>query len=301
MRYKKKPIFFFFFFFFFFEFESKKMVHPNVEEAISQMRRGVTELKPYVFLVGKKLGVDDARAIAAELPVNVSLTTLNLNGNSICDAGATSLAEALRVNTTLAVLNLRKTSIGAAGGASLAAALRVNSALTELNLWNNSIGDAGAASLAEALKVNTALMELNLAGNSISNAGATSLAGALGVNSALTSLDLGRNPIGNAGAASFALAIGANVTLRRLNLRSVSLTVECSAALVAAVESSQLAVPISPAQRLAFFTGHLRRPSQQSPLTKLPLDMVRRILTRYKVAQGRRVWVDGEMFVVGPG
>jgi hypothetical protein len=58
-------------------------------------------------------------------------------------------------------------------------------------------------------------------------------------------------------------------------------------------------VPITAAQRLAFFSGHLRRTHQQSPLTKLPLDMVRRILTRYKVAQGRRMWAAGTMSVVG--
>jgi hypothetical protein len=37
-------------------------------------------------------------------------------------------------------------------------------------------------------------------------------------------------------------------------------------------------------------TGHLGRPTQESPLTKLPLKVVRRILTRYKVMQGRREW-----------
>jgi hypothetical protein len=56
-------------------------------------------------------------------------------------------------------------------------------------------------------------------------------------------------------------------------------------------------VPITAAQRLAFFTGHLRRTHQRSPLTKLPLDMVRRILTQYKVAQGRRMWFDKIMKV----
>jgi hypothetical protein len=51
------------------------------------------------------------------------------------------------------------------------------------------------------------------------------------------------------------------------------------------------------AQRLAFFTGHQRRSHKPPPLTKLPLDIVRRILTRYKVAQGRRKWLFGNFFL----
>jgi hypothetical protein len=68
------------------------------------------------------------------------------------------------------------------------------------------------------------------------------------------------------------------------------------AAIEGAIASNPLAlVPITPTQRLAFFTGHLRRPTQKSPVQRLPFDMVRRILTRYRVAQGKRGWNSGEM------
>jgi Leucine-rich repeat (LRR) protein len=243
----------------------KKMVQVIVEEAIAQMRRGVADLKPYGMLWGKRLGDGDARALAAEL---ATLTELNLGNNSIGAAGAASLADALVVNSTVAQLDLTANSIGDAGAASLAEVLRVNTTLTELYLSQNSIGAEGAASLAEALGVNTTLMGLNLGVNSIGDAGAASLADAIRANTALRGLNLGDNRISDAGASS----------------------------LEAAVTSNPFAlVPITPAQRLAFFTGHLRRPAQKSPLARLPLDVVRRILTRYTVAQGRREWMGGGM------
>jgi hypothetical protein len=48
---------------------------------------------------------------------------------------------------------------------------------------------------------------------------------------------------------------------------------------------------------MAFFAGHLST-QQQTPLAKLPLNIVRRILTQYKVAQGRRTWFGMVLLVV---
>jgi Ran GTPase-activating protein (RanGAP) involved in mRNA processing and transport len=105
------------------------MVHDDVDEAIAQMRRGVARLEPEDLLSWKQLDDDDLRAIAVELRVNTTLTSLDLFTNSIGPAGAASLAEALGVNTALKGLNLGENSIGAAGAASLADALKVNSTL----------------------------------------------------------------------------------------------------------------------------------------------------------------------------
>jgi hypothetical protein len=107
------------------------------------------------------------------------------------------------------------------------------------------------------------------------------------------------NSIGAAGATSFAEALTVNTALARINLGDNSIGAAGAAALEAAVTSNPLAlVPITAAQRPVFFTGHLRRAHNPSRLTKLPLDMVRRIITRYKVAQGRRKWASGKMSVV---
>jgi hypothetical protein len=186
------------------------MVHTNVEDAIAQMRRGVAELEPEAMLSETVLGEDDERAIASELRVNTTLTTLDLSRNAIGAAGAASLAEALRVNTALTELYLSHNSIGDVGAASLADALRVNSSLTKLILYINSIGDAGAASLAAALRSNTTLTNLYLRTNSIGDAGAASLADALRVNTSLTNLFMVNNAISPANESALSDLASAN-------------------------------------------------------------------------------------------
>jgi hypothetical protein len=178
--------------------------------------------------------------------------------------------------------------------ASLAEALKVNTTLAELVLYHNTICAAGASSLAEALGVNTALTKLNLGSNPIRYPGAASLAEAMRVNTTLTTLDLSHSYLAARVPPRSRGAIGINISLKSL----IVITNPVSAALEAAVASNPLAlVPVTATQRMAFFTGHLRRTHQQSPLTRLPYDMVRRILTRYKVAQGRREWAEGRMTV----
>jgi hypothetical protein len=72
---------------------------------------------------------------------------------------------------------------------------------------------------------------------------------------------------------------------------------------VAAIKTAVVAnpwtlVPVTRAQRWALLTGHLCRPGgQRAPLHKLPLDVIRRIATRYMVAQGRRTWDGGQVHV----
>jgi hypothetical protein len=198
-------------------------------------------------------------------PVNTDLLELNLEINDI--NSATALAGALEVNTALRKLKLATNFIDSAGAAKLAAALRVNTALTDLDLTNNNVGSAGAAALAEALEINTALATIHLAGNSIDHTGSARLAAALRVNSSLTGLHLWHNEFDAAGAEHIVAAIDAN---------------------------PYALVRLTAAQRWAFLQGHVRRPGQQrSPVAKLPLDMIRRILTRYRVAQGTREW-DGK-------
>jgi hypothetical protein len=84
----------------------------------------------------------------ALLPMDSSLTQLNLNGKVIRDKGAADIAAALATNSTLTQLNLSSNAIGDAGAEAIAAALANNSALTRLDLRN--IGPAGAEALAAA-------------------------------------------------------------------------------------------------------------------------------------------------------
>jgi hypothetical protein len=96
-------------------------------------------------------------------------------------------------------------------------------------------------------------------------------------------------------------ALMVNSTLAALDLVGNSFGAAGSAAMEAAVSTNPVTLgPVTPAQRLAFFCGHLRRPSLLSSITKLPLDMVRRILTGYKVARGRRSWNGENMYATLP-
>ena len=152
------------------------------------------------------------------IKVNETVTILNLPGNGICDAGATSIAEAIKVNKTLADLNLSGNGISDAGATSIAEAIKVNKTLTDLNLSDNGVSDAVATSIAEAIKVNKTLTDLDLSGNGISDAGATSIAEAIKVNKTLTHLRLSDNGISDAGVTSIVEAIKVNKTLTNLDL-----------------------------------------------------------------------------------
>ena len=161
----------------------------------------------YIDFFFEFLGEGLTAILSEVIKVNETVTCLNLPGNGICDAGATSIAEAIKVNKTLTDLNLFGNGISDAGVSSIAEAIKVNKTLTDLNLSNNGVSDAGATFIAEAIKVNKTLTHLRLSDNDISDAGVTSIVEAIKVNKTLTSLDLSGNGISDAGATSIAEAI----------------------------------------------------------------------------------------------
>merc|ERR1711935_1238093 len=69
-----------------------------------------------------------------------AVTTWDLHGNRIGDAGAAAIAEALKTNTAVTFLGLKNNNIGDAGAAAIAEALETNTAVTSLSLDGNSIG-----------------------------------------------------------------------------------------------------------------------------------------------------------------
>lgn len=140
-------------------------------------------------LIGHKIGEAGARAIAEGLR---GLTSLGLGLNNIGEGGTRAIAEGLRGLTSL---DLNCNNIGEAGARALAEGLR---GLTSLNLNSNNIGDAGARALAEGL---SGLTSLDLYNNNIGEAGARALAKEL---RGLTSLNLGYNKIGDTGARALA-------------------------------------------------------------------------------------------------
>ena len=143
-------------------------------------------------LSGNYIGEAGAKAIAAKL---TGLTALDLSGNKIGEAGAQAIAAKL---TGLTSLDLSGNKIGEEGAKAIAASL---TGLASLNLSENRIGAAGAEAIAAKL---TSLASLDLALNNIGDAGAKAIAASL---TGLASLDLWGNHIGAEGAKAIAASL----------------------------------------------------------------------------------------------
>ena len=193
----------------------------------------------YIDFFFEFLGEGLTAILSEVIKVNETVTCLNLPGNGICDAGATSIAEAIKVNKTLTDLNLFGYGISDAGVSSIAEAIKINKTLTDLNLSDNGVSDAGATSIAEAIEVNKTLTHLRLSDNGISDAGVTSIVEAIKVNKTLTSLDLSGNGISNAGATSIAEAIEVNKTLTDLDLSENGISDAGATSIVEAIKVNE--------------------------------------------------------------
>ena len=193
----------------------------------------------YIDFFFEFLGEGLTAILSEVIKVNETVTCLNLPGNGICDAGATSIAEAIKVNKTLTDLNLFGNGISDAGVSSIAEAIKVNKTLTDLNLSDNGVSDAGATSIAEAIEVNKTLTHLRLSDNGISDVGVTSIVEAIKVNKTLTSLDLSGNGISDAGATSIAEAIKVNKTLTDLDLSENGISDAGATSIVEAIKVNE--------------------------------------------------------------
>ena len=193
----------------------------------------------YIDFFFEFLGEGLTAILSEVIKVNETVTCLNLPGNGICDAGATSIAEAIKVNKTLTDLNLFGNGISDAGVSSIAEAIKVNKTLTDLNLSDNGVSDAGATSIAEAIEVNKTLTHLRLSDNGISDAGVTSIVEAIKVNKTLTSLDLSGNGISDAGATSIAEVIKVNKTLTDLDLSENGISDAGATSIVEAIKVNE--------------------------------------------------------------
>ena len=193
----------------------------------------------YIDFFFEFLGEGLTAILSEVIKVNETVTCLNLPGNGICDAGATSIAEAIKVNKTLTDLNLFGNGISDAGVSSIAEAIKVNQTLTDLNLSDNGVSDASATSIAEAIEVNKTLTHLRLSDNGISDAGVTSIVEAIKVNKTLTNLDLSGNGISDAGATSIAEAIKVNKTLTDLDLSENGISDAGATSIVEAIKVNE--------------------------------------------------------------
>ena len=162
----------------------------------------------------KGLGLEGAMLLSYLVASSVSLTSLDLSENALCNLwkspfggpangfggpadgwwggryvnnlhgtysaeGITAIANAICVNRSLTCVDLSRNIFGPEGARSIAEAIRVNSSLTSLDLTCNQIGSEGASALGEALKVNSSLLRVDVRGNIIAGDGAAQLSAAV--------------------------------------------------------------------------------------------------------------------------
>ena len=83
------------------------------------------------------MGLEFGIEIAKGLAVSKSLTSINLNHNSLGPQGGKAIAEAISVSKSLTSINLYWNDIGPEGAKALGPAIAVSKSLTEINLQDN--------------------------------------------------------------------------------------------------------------------------------------------------------------------
>ncbi|KAF9962085.1 hypothetical protein BGZ72_010691 [Mortierella alpina] len=177
-------------------------------------------------------------ALAEVLKTNTTLTTLDLQSNSVGDIGAQALSEALQTNSTLTTLALNNNNIGDNGAQALAYALKTNKTLTTLSLEGNFIRFNGGLALSKSLKINLTLTTLYLDWESITFIRVEELTVALKTKSTLTTLEMGDKSIGDDGAKALAEALKTNSNVATLNLEGNSIGHDGAKALAEALKTN---------------------------------------------------------------
>lgn len=136
----------------------------------------------------------DARAIAAGLADNTTLTDVNVSDNALGE-GCGDIYKMLEANKTLRKFNMKQIAMGWKGGEHVGQMLRANSNLTQLELRSNKIGDRSCATIFAALTHNKALKHLDLGDNQLGKQAVHACAAMLAENATLTYLDLSWNHI----------------------------------------------------------------------------------------------------------
>jgi Ran GTPase-activating protein (RanGAP) involved in mRNA processing and transport len=156
----------------------------------------------YLDLSGNGVGDDAIKELEQKLPD--TLTYLNLNNNSLREAGAQSLGEIV-AQSKIQELYLLDNSIGDRGTAELGKKL-CGSKVQILTLSHNNIGDSGIESLGQCLP-ESSVKRLFLNYNNISDQGVSGLANQLPKVTVLENLGLAGNKIGDDGAIALGLIL----------------------------------------------------------------------------------------------
>jgi hypothetical protein len=130
--------------------------------AMAKLLRSETIQDLYLSRLG--LGADHFAAVAEALPVNESLRTLDLFGNSIENSSIILIAQALEKNENLETLVLPcpQEDLSIASCAAISSALKANSSLVTLNLPRSNLCDDGLSHIAQGLTLNKSVKKIEV-------------------------------------------------------------------------------------------------------------------------------------------
>ncbi|XP_077123643.1 leucine-rich repeat-containing protein 74A isoform X1 [Ranitomeya variabilis] len=254
--------------------------------------------RTHVDLKHHGLGPRGARALAAVLQTNTSITHLSLEDNWIQAEGLMHLVQVLRENNSIQELDLSDNHLGVQGSDVLSTMLLDNLSINGLNVAHNGFSDLSAKHFAEALSANfrvtklnlshnefcekggeylgqmlaasEGLQELNLSWNHIRMKGAIALSAGLRVNGMLKVLDVSYNGFGNEGALALGEALRVNSSLLHLNISCNRISNEGVRLICKGLESNETLVvlkmsrnPITVEGAITLLNGITKRPENK--------------------------------------
>lgn len=170
-------------------------------------------------LTWSAIGLEGAGALVRGIESCRSLTTLDLSGNWLADAGTLSIVTALSRFGALRHLFLRWNGISGNGAAVIAGSLAKLQRLETLDLGGNWLLDDGVAHVSTAFVRHAALEELRLDFTGAGPLSMLSIAAALRQSGTLHRLDLSGNHIDDQGIEHLTAGLRNNTSLKTLRLR----------------------------------------------------------------------------------
>ncbi|XP_050399048.2 leucine-rich repeat-containing protein 74A isoform X2 [Patella vulgata] len=171
-----------------------------------------------VNLQGNTLNTRSLGYLEKMLEENITITNLNLSENDLRTPGMRVIARIIENNKTLKYLNISNNNFYDTDGIVLAKAIEEHSELLGINISQNSFGDICAGAFKSMLAENSCLQEIDLSWNNFLRGGATCLAEGMAENVCIRDFNASWNGFEDDGAAAMAKALETNTVLKTLDL-----------------------------------------------------------------------------------